>query len=162
MDIFLPLFDNPPTPIGNTWTFRWPTTLCPHGNLKIWPPPFKNKHFYALTDEMKGLREALWFWFSNDNWVHTVTTKSLTFLISFARVDIGCSTHPPNLDNRDHLADHLPTPCCPHGYWMPPYSLLTIEMHFCVQFELKRVDDFVTWCYMKNMLSNKNKTNVVQ
>ena len=51
MDRFLPFFDYPPTPSGQTWTFSWTPTLCPRGNSatdhlsdKIKETNWKNKN----------------------------------------------------------------------------------------------------------------------
>ena len=38
------------------------------------------------------------------------------------------------MDKRGHLADHLPTPFCSRGYWMPPkYELCHFEIEFSLQ-----------------------------
>ena len=41
-------------------------------------------------------------------------------------VDIALTTYPPQVDKRGHLANHLPTPFCPRGFWMTPYYKLPI------------------------------------
>ena len=66
---------------------------------------------------MKGLGKDCNF----DAWeLNAVATKNLPFLISSethnVHVDIGGSSHLPNMDKRGHLVEHPPTPSWPHGY----------------------------------------------
>ena len=42
VDRFLPFFDYPPTPSGQTWTFGLPPTLCPRGHPEIATSPTIN------------------------------------------------------------------------------------------------------------------------
>ena len=74
----------------------------------------------TLIDRNEGVEENIVILIMKHETRQLETTKNLTFL--FGKID-KMSTwtldEPPThlyVDKRGHLADHLPTPSCPHGY----------------------------------------------
>ena len=49
-----------------------------------------------------------------------INSKLLSVRVHRRECPRGQNTYPPQVDKRGHLANHLPTPFCPRGFWMTP------------------------------------------